>query len=79
MICSNLKSGTAMSIVCDGRTWRIGSCNGGIAINANGSLCNCPDPGYTVRPCQGNNNPNWGGINTATCGGPSQTLEVSCE
>ena len=32
-----------------------------------------------VRPCIGAGNPNWGGMNTATCNGPTQTLEVICE
>jgi cysteine-rich repeat protein len=77
-ICQNLKNGTNTSIVCDGSTWVIGSCGGGIEISTTGSICNC-NVGHTVRPCIGAGNPNWGGMNTATCNGPTQTLEVICE
>ena len=77
-ICQNLKNGTNTNIVCDGSTWVIGSCGGGIEISTTGSICNC-NVGHTVRPCIGAGNPNWGGMNTATCNGPTQTLEVICE
>jgi PKD repeat protein len=43
------------------------------------SLCsgsNCPSPGYIIRPGIGTGNSNWGGINSATCGGPNQWMEL---
>ena len=43
------------------------------------SLCNgsnCPNPGYIIRPEIGSGNTNWGGVNTATCGGPTQVMEL---
>jgi hypothetical protein len=61
-------------------TWRVGGC-GGVELNANntsdpgGSICNCSSLGYVIRPTIGNSN--WGGANTATCDGPSQTITVT--
>src|SRR5437773_1661649 len=53
--------------------------NPGTEINANTtgvtSTNSCPDPGWVVRPNLGN--ASWGGANTATCNGPSQTLTVT--
>ncbi|MEY4002336.1 MAG: hypothetical protein RIT07_378, partial [Bacteroidota bacterium] len=37
---------------------------------------NCPSPGYIIRPGIGTANSNWGGINTATCGGSDQWMEL---
>lgn len=37
---------------------------------------NCPNPGYILRPCIGGSNSNWGGVNTATCGAPSQLMAI---
>ena len=37
---------------------------------------NCPSPGYIIRPGIGTGNSNWGGINTATCGGSDQWMEL---
>jgi hypothetical protein len=80
-ICNALKSGTATSILCNARTWRVGTCGTGIEINADNTVCACDaSPGYDVRPCGGasSNNANWGGANSATCTPPSQTLTVIC-
>jgi cysteine-rich repeat protein len=77
-ICQNLKNGLATNLFCDGSTWMIGTCGAGVEISTTGSICNC-NVGHTVRPCIGQGNPNWGGMNTNTCNGPSQTLEVLCE
>ncbi|WP_366524546.1 hypothetical protein [Nannocystis sp.] len=79
-LCQALKNGTAVGpLACDGNNWRTGNCGGGLEINADGTLCSCDNPGWIVRPCIGGGNPNWGGMNSATCNGPSQTLEVICE
>ncbi len=57
----------------DGQTWSVGfGCGGGVEITNTGT-CSC-NPGYTVRPNIGNSN--WGGINGATCGAPTQTMTV---
>ena len=40
---------------------------------------NCPEPGYIIRPKIGSGNSNWGGINTATCGGPDQVMTLTFE
>ena len=74
-ICLALRSGTPLTVACDGRTWAVGLC-GGIELSAEGSICQCPSPGYLVRPCHPTTN--WGGANTETCDPPSQTLEVIC-
>jgi hypothetical protein len=61
---------------CNGRVWawdKISTDD----LTANGGDSSCKSPAYTVRPCI--NNPNWGGADTASCGAPSQTLEVVCE
>ena len=68
---------TVTNVACDGRTWNVGNCGNGPEINAQGNVvCQCTNPGYTVRPCI--NNSNWGGINTTTCNGPTQTMQVIC-
>jgi HYR domain len=86
-IAAALKNGTGGSWTAGGFTWNVGTCGGSLLespateINANDagdlSVCSCPDPGYIVRPNIGEENGNWGGANTATCGGPSQTLTVT--
>ncbi|RMD99123.1 MAG: hypothetical protein D6812_12175 [Deltaproteobacteria bacterium] len=79
-LCKALKNGQAVSVNCNGRNWRTGNCavtGESIELSAAGSICQCPSPNYIVRPCIGN--ANWGGANTATCGAPSQTIEVICQ
>ena len=82
-LCQGLRTGTAVSsLSCDGRNWRVGSgCGSGgpapvVELSADGLDCSCGGT-YDVRPCIGNSN--WGGANTATCSGPSQTITVVCE
>jgi hypothetical protein len=67
----------AAVVDCDGNTWRVGVCGAGqeISVNTTG-ICGCPLVGYTLRPTLQTNNPNWGGINTATCNGPTQTIKL---
>jgi cysteine-rich repeat protein len=77
-LCQNLKNGLASATLCDGFTWRIGNCGAGVELTTASALCQC-EVTHSVRPCIGGGNPNWGGMNTATCNGPSQTLEVICE
>ena len=60
--------------VSNGFTWQVGSCGNPYELSASGSICSCPNPGYIVRPCIGSSN--WGGINGATCGAPTQTITV---
>jgi hypothetical protein len=76
-ICQALGDGQAANVMCNGRTWTVGICGSGIELAAN-AICQCSTPGYSVRPCIGQANPNWGGVNTNTCSGPSQTIEVIC-
>ncbi len=73
-IANALYTGVAGSWTSGGRTWSVGSCGSGLELTASGSVCQCPDPGYTVRPQIAN--ANWGGINTATCNASTQTLTV---
>ena len=72
-IAQALRNGTTGSWSCGGYTWYIGSCGPGIELAINQSICSCPT-GYSIRPCIGNTN--WGGVNTATCSGPTQTMTV---
>jgi hypothetical protein len=77
-ICQALHDGQATSVACGGKTWRTGNCGNGMELTTTSNICSC-DNGYTIRPCIGNGNPNWGGVNTATCNGPTQTIEVVCQ
>jgi hypothetical protein len=86
-IATAMKTQTAGSWVAGSITWTVGiNCsdcthNGQVELTAstNGTRdCNCGPLGgadYTVRPeiC----NPNWGGVNTLTCNGPTQTMTVT--
>jgi hypothetical protein len=76
-LCQALRMNQSVSVMCNGRTWRTGPCGGGTELSATGNICQCDMPGYLVRPCIGNNN--WGGVNTATCNGPTQTMTVICQ
>jgi hypothetical protein len=80
---SNMKAGTSyttaswiVNIGCGSPSiGQTGTTSGqSVDIGFNISFCDCPNPGYNVRPHIGNSN--WGGINTATCGGPSQFMSV---
>ncbi len=73
----NVTTYTSPSV--NGNVWTL--CNryqGEVWINPP-STCsgsNCPSPGYIIRPGIGTGNSNWGGINTATCGGNDQWMEL---
>ncbi|PYK40035.1 MAG: hypothetical protein DME49_01985, partial [Verrucomicrobia bacterium] len=79
-IATALKSGTSASFNTGGYTWNVGTCGSGIEFNASNIgnvICAClGSQAYTVRPEIGTGNPNWGGVNTNTCSGPSQTITV---
>ncbi|HET8947536.1 MAG TPA: hypothetical protein VFQ07_11190, partial [Candidatus Polarisedimenticolia bacterium] len=79
-LCQAIRTGTATgAIACDGHTWLVDlPCGpaGSIELTATGGTCTCTT-GYAVRPCVGN--PNWGGVGTATCSAPSQTMTVICQ
>ena len=76
-IISLYKSGSDGSLVCNNKTWYVGSCGSGmsIAVNSSGD-CQCGSNSWTVRPGIGNNN--WGGVGKE-CGADSQTLTVILE
>jgi hypothetical protein len=76
LIATALQNGTTASIVSGSDTWNVGTCGSGIEISANTTMCVCANPGSTLRPCIGNGNPNWGGVATATCTGPSQSIQL---
>jgi len=63
---------------CTLHTWYI---EGGLWIDPPSSCAgsDCPSPGYIIRPCIGPSNPNWGGVNTATCYAPDQLMEIIFE
>jgi hypothetical protein len=75
-ICRALHQGGFASVFCDGHGWNVGEC-GGVELSVDGGICFCGFPRGSVRPCISNEN--WGGVNTSTCGGPSQTMTVVCE
>ncbi len=91
-LCQALRTGTDTSVSCGGRTWRVGTCGAentsgvnvpAIELNATGDMCSCPTGTNTaiVRPCIDVyiTNPNWGGLQSDTCTGPTQTLGVRCQ
>jgi len=55
-------------------TWVVGTCGGTRALSATGNVCQCESTGWVWRPCI--NNYNWGGVNTAVCQSPSQTITI---
>ena len=79
-LCQALHNGTTVSsLSCGGYTWNVDFCSGMTwELTADNAACNCTNPGYNIRPCI-NTNGDWGGINTKTCGAPSQTLSVTCQ
>ncbi len=72
LIATALRNGTTASVISGSDTWNVGTC-GGIEINANAGICGC-SVAPILRPCIGNTN--WGGVGTATCGGPSQSIQL---
>lgn len=73
-----LRTGGSLSASCGGTTWRVGPCGDGMEISAGTtSLCNCNAGVHVLRPCIGNSN--WGGVGTASCSAPSQTLSVTVD
>lgn len=72
-------AGTYISPLTNGHVWSV--CNryqGEVWIDPPSSCsgANCPDPGYILRPCIGGTNSNWGGVNTRTCGAPTQVMTM---
>ena len=79
-LCQALHNATATGAIgCGGNTWSVSvTCDSAPELNAGtGTVCACETPGYDVRPCQ--LNANWGGVGTATCGAPTQTITVTCQ
>jgi cysteine-rich repeat protein len=74
ILCQALATGGTAQESCDGSQWFVGACQG-IELSAT-AQCSC-DVGYTIRPCIGGGL--FGGINTDSCAGPSQTIEVVCQ
>ncbi len=78
-LCQALHNNTAVGAVsCGGYSWTTGTCGSGIELSADGTICVCNTPGYDARPCI-TTTVNWGGITTATCNAPSQTITVTCQ
>lgn len=76
-ICQALHQGSFASVFCNGHFWNVGEC-GGIVLNLDTGICSCDfGLGHAIRPCIFNEN--WGGMNTQTCGAPSQTMTVVCQ
>ena len=68
--------GAGVSVSCGGNTWNVGQCGVGQEINVNAPDTFSGAPVYVLRPTLAPNNPNWGGINSATCGAPTQTIRL---
>lgn len=75
LLATALRNGTAASVISGSDTWSVGTCGAGIEINANaGGICGCNATAPILRPCIGN--ANWGGVGTATCTGPNQSIQL---
>lgn len=73
LLATALRNGTTASVISGSDTWNVGTC-GGIEINANApGICGC-SAAPILRPCI--SNANWGGVGTATCGAPSQSIQL---
>ncbi len=62
-----------------GTCYSAGSCsnstdNVGLGADGQVNACNCISNSYQIRPIIGNSN--WGGVNSASCPGPSQRMTV---
>lgn len=88
-ICRAIKALTKVKVSCGGKTWSIGVCgaaNGGqgmelnVGIANNGNSCQCVSGahGFTLRPCIGHSNANWGGWGKSCGGNVGQTMTVTC-
>jgi hypothetical protein len=76
-IAAALRSRTAYtSPSCLGHVWRVGNSGsvGDLEVSVDAPIGVCSSQGWSVRPCVGDGNPNWGGAGTRTCNGPPQTL-----
>jgi hypothetical protein len=73
-----LHNNTTTSVTCGSFTWHTDECTGGLELTGDNSACTCANPGYNVRPCL-NTNGDWGGVKSASCGAPSQTITVTCQ
>jgi hypothetical protein len=74
-IATALRTGATGSWSCDGNTWHVGTCAGGIELVGSGAACTCSDPGHILRPCIDHRD--WGGVNTDTCNAPTQTMTIT--
>lgn len=78
-LCQALHNGTIVSnLSCGGYGWYVDNCSGGLELTADGASCSCTNPGYNARPCL-NTNGDWGGVKTASCSAPTQTITVTCK
>ena len=83
-IINYLKNEQIGSVQCNGYYWHAGDCSTNddyaaeLKVDSDVSeYCRCLTKSsnlFIARPCIGNNN--WGGLNTATCTPPSQTLSI---
>jgi len=86
-ICRAVKNASKLNVRCAGKTWAVGTCgaaNGGkgmeinVATKFNGRICQCQNNGFTLRPCIGHTNSNWGGFGKSCGGAVAQTMQLSC-
>jgi hypothetical protein len=79
-LCQALRTGNTsgtVSVSCGGVVWSVGQCySGQVELNADGTFCSCASS-WAVRPCH--LDPNFGGVNTGSCGAANQTMIVNCQ
>lgn len=75
-------TGTDFSVVIGANTWRViqgcvaGTADANSIYLTNDAACSCGGANrYTVRPMI--KNANWGGVNSSSCGQPTQTITVT--
>jgi hypothetical protein len=75
-LCQGLRTGTAVpGLVCDGNTWNVYWSSPTVELTADQYPWSC-NSSYSIRACIGN--ANWGGVGSASCSGPTQTINVAC-
>ncbi|MEX1238478.1 MAG: T9SS type A sorting domain-containing protein [Cyclobacteriaceae bacterium] len=80
-LAQRLSSATVGTVTFEGQSWTVGTCGGAVcggasvtlSVDGSTSACNCDDK-YAIKP--GNIGSQWGGVNTASCNGPSQTMRL---
>merc|ERR1711998_176213 len=74
-------------VPCGGHMWVVGQWGAAegkpameinVAVSNTGKVCQCQGNGFTLRPCIGHTNSNWGGWGQSCGGKVQQTMKIHC-